>query len=171
MCPSGHVNYLFMFSNLPRCHQYTWLVGRVATVTATVETRRIAAFFVVDVWNENSNKWSDLKNLLVGGLRGSKVLVTTRNEKVADITRTASSYFLAGISKSNSWDLFKKMAFKDGEKPKNSKLAEIGREIVQKCARVPLAIRSIGSLLYFKNSLDEWLYFKNNGREYFMDLL
>jgi hypothetical protein len=160
-----------MFSNLPRCHQDMWLVGHVATVTATVETRRITTFFVVDVWNENSNKWSDLKNLLVGGLRGSKVLVTTRNEKVADITSTASSYFLVGISKSNSWDLFKKMAFKDGEEPKNPKLAEIGREIVQKCARVPLAIRSIGSLLYFKNSLDEWLYFKNNGREYFMDLL
>jgi hypothetical protein len=115
-----------------------------------------------DVWNENSNKWSDLKNLLVGGLRGSKVLVTTRNEKVANITRTASTYFLGGLSESNSWDLFKKMAFKDGEELKNPKLAEIGREIVQKCARAPLAIRSIGSLLYLKNSEAEWLSFKNN---------
>jgi hypothetical protein len=115
-----------------------------------------------DVWNENSNKWSDLKNLLVGGLRGSKVLVTTRNEKVADITRTASPYFLEGLSESNSWDLFKKMAFKDGEEPKNSKLVEIGKEIVKKCARIPLAMRSIGSLLYFKNSEAEWLYLKNN---------
>jgi Leucine-rich repeat (LRR) protein len=115
-----------------------------------------------DVWNENSNKWSDLKNLLVSGMRGSKVLVTTRNEKVANITCTASPYFLGGLSESNSWDLFKKMAFKDGEKPKNPKLVEIGREIVQKCARLPLAIRSIGSLLYFKSSVDEWLYFKNN---------
>jgi Leucine-rich repeat (LRR) protein len=115
-----------------------------------------------DVWNENSNKWSDFKNLLVGGLRGSKVLVTTRNEKVANITRTASTYFLGGLSESNSWDLFKKMAFKDGEELKNPKLAEIGREIVQKCAQVPLAIRSIGSLLYLKNSEVEWLSFKNN---------
>jgi len=115
-----------------------------------------------DVWNENSNKWSNFKNLLVGGLRGSKVLVTTRNEKVADITRTVSPYFLGGLSESNSWDLFKKMAFKDGEEAKNPKLVEIGREIVQKCAQVPLAIRSIGSLLYFKNSEADWLYFNNN---------
>jgi Leucine-rich repeat (LRR) protein len=115
-----------------------------------------------DVWNENSNKWSDLKNLLVGGLRGSKVLVTTRNEKVADIIRTASPYFLGGLSENNSWDLFKKMAFKDGEEAKNPKLVEIGKEIVKKCARVPLAIRSIGSLLYFKNSEAEWLKFQSN---------
>jgi hypothetical protein len=78
-----------------------------------------------DVWNENSNKWSNFKNLLVGGLRGSKVLVTTRNEKVADITRTVSPYFLGGLSESNSWDLFKKMSFKDGEEAKNTKLVEI----------------------------------------------
>jgi hypothetical protein len=115
-----------------------------------------------DVWNENSTKWSDLKNLLVGGLRGSKVLVTTRNEKVANITRTTSPYFLGGLFESNSWDLFKKMTFKDGEEPKNPKLVEIGKEIVKKCSQVPLAIGSIGSLLYFKNSEAEWLYFKNN---------
>jgi Leucine-rich repeat (LRR) protein len=115
-----------------------------------------------DVWNENTNKWSDLKNLLVGGLRGSKVLVTTRNGKVADITRTVSPYFLGGLSDSNSWNLFKKMAFKDGEEPKNPKLVEIGKEIVRKCAKVPLAIRSVGSLLYFKNSEVEWLKFQTN---------
>jgi Leucine-rich repeat (LRR) protein len=115
-----------------------------------------------DVWNEESNKWFDLKNLLVGGLRGSKVLVTTRNEIVANITRTASTYRLEDLSESNSWDLFKKMAFKDGEELTNPKLAEIGREIVQKCPRVPLAIRSIGSLLYLKNSEAEWLKFQTN---------
>lgn len=52
------------------------------------------------------------------------------------------------------------MAFKDGKEPKNPKLVEIGREIIKKCAQVPLAIRSIGSLLYFKNSEADWLYFK-----------
>jgi Leucine-rich repeat (LRR) protein len=54
------------------------------------------------------------------------------------------------------------MAFKHGEEPKNTRLVEIGKEIVQKCARVPLAIRSIGSLLYFKNSEAEWLKFQTN---------
>jgi hypothetical protein len=37
--------HLFLICNLPCCHQDTWLVGRVATITATVDTRRIAAIF------------------------------------------------------------------------------------------------------------------------------
>ncbi|XP_059450805.1 disease resistance protein RGA2-like [Corylus avellana] len=115
-----------------------------------------------DVWNENRGTWLDLETLLLGGLRGSKVLITTRSTKVAEITGTVSPYLLGGLSESNSWDLFKKMAFKDGKEPKNTKLVEIGREILQKCAQVPLAIRSIGSLLYFKNSEVDWLYFKNS---------
>ncbi|XP_059450865.1 putative disease resistance protein RGA1 [Corylus avellana] len=115
-----------------------------------------------DVWNENRGTWSNLEKLLVGGLRGSKVLITTRSEKVAEIIGTVSPYPLRGLSENNSWKLFKTMAFKDGEEPNNPKLVEIGREIIQKCAQVPLAIRSIGSLLYFKNSEDDWLYFKNH---------
>jgi Leucine-rich repeat (LRR) protein len=115
-----------------------------------------------DVWNENRDRWLSLKTLLVGGLRGSKVLITTRSMKVAEITGTMSPYLLGGLSESNSWELFMKMAFKDGEEPKNPNLVEIGKEIVQKCAQVPLAIRSIGSLLYFKDSEADWLYFKNN---------
>ncbi|XP_059450839.1 putative disease resistance protein RGA1 [Corylus avellana] len=115
-----------------------------------------------DVWNENRDRWLNLKTLLVGGLRGSKVLITTRSAKVAKITGTVSPYLLGGLSENNSWDLFKKMAFKNGEEPKNIELVKIGREIVRKCAWVPLAIRSIGSILYFKNSQDDWLYFKNN---------
>jgi len=115
-----------------------------------------------DVWNDNRDTWLSLETLLLGGPKGSKVLITTRSTKVAEITGTMSSYLLGGLSESNSWDLFKKMAFKDGEEAKNPKLVEIGREIIKKCAQVPLAIRSIGSLLYFKNSEADWLHFKNN---------
>jgi hypothetical protein len=115
-----------------------------------------------DVWNENRGAWLDLEKLLSGGLKGSKVLITTRSKRVAEITCTLPPYLLGGLSVSNSWDLFKRMAFKDGEEPENAKFVEIGREIIKKCAQVPLAIKSIGSLLYFKNSEADWLYFKNN---------
>ncbi|XP_059450875.1 putative disease resistance protein RGA4 [Corylus avellana] len=114
-----------------------------------------------DVWSGNRSTWLNLETLLSGGLKGSKVLITTRSKRVAEITGTMSPYFLGGLSESNSWNLFKRMAFKDGEEPKNPKLVEIGRDIVQKCAQVPLALRCIGSLLYFKNSETDWLYFKN----------
>ncbi|XP_062145327.1 putative disease resistance protein RGA3 [Alnus glutinosa] len=115
-----------------------------------------------DVWNENRNRWLSLKKLLVGGKRGSKILITTRSTIVAEITGTVSPYLLRGLSENNSWFLFEQMAFKDGEGARNPKLVEIGKEILHKCAQVPLAIRTIGSLLYFKNSEVDWLYFKNN---------
>ncbi|XP_059436100.1 putative disease resistance protein RGA3 [Corylus avellana] len=115
-----------------------------------------------DVWNENRDRWLSLKKLLVGGMRGSKILITTRSTIVAEITGTVSPYLLRGLSDNNSWSLFEKMAFKDGEGPRNPNLVEIGKEILQKCVQVPLAIRTIGSLLYFKNSEVDWLYFKNN---------
>jgi hypothetical protein len=115
-----------------------------------------------DVWNENCDTWLRLETLLLGGLRGSKVLITSRSIKVANITSEESPYFLEGLSKNDSWNLFKKMAFKDEEGLKNPKLVEIGMEIVQKCAHVPLAIKSIATLLYSNNSEAYWLSFKNN---------
>ncbi|XP_059450842.1 putative disease resistance protein RGA1 [Corylus avellana] len=137
-----------------------------------------------DVWSENRGTWLKLEILLSGGRKGSKVLITTRSKRVAEITGTMSPYLLGGLSESNSWNLFKKMAFKDGEEPKNPKLVEIGRVIVQKCAQVPLAIRSIGNygievevLIHlwaaqgFLHSSYGNRHLEDIGREYFMDLL
>ena len=42
---------------------------------------------------------------------------------------------------------------------KNKALVAIGRKIVEKCDGVPLAIRTIGSLLYLNTSEIEWQYF------------
>ncbi|XP_062175504.1 putative disease resistance protein RGA4 [Alnus glutinosa] len=115
-----------------------------------------------DVWNEDPKEWFDLKKLLMGGARGSRILVTTRSEKVANITYSIKPYLLKGLDEHKSWALFKQMAFEKGQEPKNPRIVEIGKEIVKKCVGVPLAIRTMGSLLYFKNSETEWLSFKDN---------
>ncbi|KAB1227627.1 putative disease resistance protein RGA4 [Morella rubra] len=121
-------------------------------------------YFLVldDLWNEDSEKWMSLKTLLVGGARGSRILVTTRTEKVAKIARAAKQYSLRGLGEDASWCLFKQMAFDKGEEPKNSRIVAIGKEILEKCVGVPLAIRIIGRLLYLRNSETEWLSFKTN---------
>ncbi|XP_039155886.1 putative disease resistance protein RGA3 [Eucalyptus grandis] len=96
----------------------------------------------------------------MGGSRGSKILITTRSSLVVEATDAKSIKFnLRGLSAEKSWDLFKKMAFKDGETSSDSVLEEIGRDIVKKCAGVPLAIKTIGSLLYTTKK-NEWLNFK-----------
>ena len=47
-----------------------------------------------DLWNEDNNKWLLLRNLLMGGARGSRIVVTTCSSKVAEITGTTSHYEL-----------------------------------------------------------------------------
>ncbi|XP_065870294.1 putative disease resistance protein RGA3 [Euphorbia lathyris] len=112
-----------------------------------------------DVWNEDVSKWFSLKDLLAGGARGSKIIITTRLRKVAEMSRPISIYELKGLSVNEAWLLFKQMAFKQGQVPNPSHEA-IGREIVGKCCGVPLSIRAIGGMLYSKDLESEWLLFK-----------
>ncbi|XP_075674209.1 putative disease resistance protein RGA4 [Castanea sativa] len=115
-----------------------------------------------DVWIEDKESWCGLKNFLIGGAKGSKVVVTTRTKLVADIISTISPYFLEGLSKSQSWLLLKKMAFKKDQETVNPILEEIGMEIVENCKGVPLVIKTIGRVLYFKDTKEEWSLIKNN---------
>ncbi|KAK3417211.1 hypothetical protein EUGRSUZ_H02950 [Eucalyptus grandis] len=113
-----------------------------------------------DLWNDDHRRWLELQPLLMGGIRGSKILITTRNRSVAQATDANSViHYLLGLSEEKSWDLFKKIALGDGEESLDSRLEEIGRDIVKRCVGVPLALKTIGSLLYAKN-VKEWLNFK-----------
>ncbi|XP_057976320.1 putative disease resistance protein RGA3 [Malania oleifera] len=114
-----------------------------------------------DVWNENCDMWLKLEDLLMGGAKGSKILVTTRSNIVAKVSSTIASYPLKGLTNGESRSLFKQMAFENGGEPRNPKIVTIGQEILKKCSGVPFAIRSLGSLLYCKDTEVEWMSFKN----------
>ena len=116
-----------------------------------------------DVWNENEERWCNLKRLLMGSARGSKVVITTRTTLVAEITGTITSpYILSGLPKDQSWFLLKQMAFGEGQDTIDPDIEAIGMDIVEKCQGVPLAIKTIGRVLYFKTTKAEWSYIKNN---------
>lgn len=115
-----------------------------------------------DVWTEDRVQWFELEQYLIGGQEGSWILVTTRSERTASIVGDGRMYRLQGLSVENSWQLFKKAAFKpDASNPPNN-LLDIGREIVDRCARVPLAIKVVGSLLYGQDSV-KWESFQKIG--------
>ncbi|XVF37654.1 hypothetical protein REPUB_Repub20aG0028300 [Reevesia pubescens] len=119
-----------------------------------------------DIWNDDLEKWRNLRNLLLGGAMGSWIVLTTRSGLVAEITGTFSSHILEGLSKSESWSLLKQMAFKEqSQESCSSHLEAIGMEIVEKCKGVPLALRTIGNVL-FKRTEAEWLKVKNNVFKY-----
>ncbi|XP_030965463.1 putative disease resistance protein RGA4 [Quercus lobata] len=117
-----------------------------------------------DVWNEDPHKWDSLKDLLVGGAKGSKIVITTRARLVAEITCPTSIYSLKGLNEVQSWLLFKQIAFRkgQGQGTNNPRLEEIGREIVRKCQGIPLAIKSIGNVLRLEKTEHKWLYVNNN---------
>ena len=58
-----------------------------------------------DMWNEDNTKWLLLKNLLMVGARGSRIVVTTRSEMVVSITRATSWYALGGLPVEKAWNL------------------------------------------------------------------
>lgn len=115
-----------------------------------------------DVWNEDPKRWLDLRDLLTCGAEGSRIIVTTRNKVVASIMGTSAPYELECLSNNECLSIFVKCAFKEGQVNANPELLEIGKAIVNKCGGIPLAVRTLGSLLCTKTEERDWLYIKDN---------
>lgn len=110
-----------------------------------------------DVWSENVRKWDDFKCLLRGGARGSKVIVTTRNESIAVMMGSIAPFQLKGLADDDCWTLFKHKAFGMERVKETPTLEAIGKEIVKKCGGVPLAVKALGSLMSTKRDEVEWI--------------
>ncbi|XP_048432380.1 putative disease resistance protein RGA1 [Pyrus x bretschneideri] len=116
-----------------------------------------------DVWNEDRNKWCQLRDMLTEGAKvGTKVLVTTRNSSVASIMGTVESINLDLLSFEDCLSLFVKCAFKEGQERQHPSLYEMGKDIVRKCGGVPLAVKTLGSQLYSKTDERQWKLIKDS---------
>ncbi|XP_028073414.1 putative disease resistance protein RGA3 [Camellia sinensis] len=108
-----------------------------------------------DVWDDDQDKWDELKNSLACGSKGASIIVTTRVAKVASIRRTVPAHHLPFLSEEDCWLLFKQRAFGHGNEERPN-LVAIGKEIVKKCGGVPLAAKALGGLLRFKSEERDW---------------
>ncbi|XP_052880347.1 putative disease resistance protein RGA3, partial [Gossypium arboreum] len=117
-----------------------------------------------DVWNENQAKWVELRNLLrsTDGFSRSKIIVTTRHSNVVLIMSPIRPYILEGLPLEDCLTLFTKWAFNDGAEKHYPNLIRIGEEIVKKCKGVPLAVRTLGSLLFQKTDESDWIYIRDS---------
>ncbi|XP_039163102.1 disease resistance protein RGA2-like [Eucalyptus grandis] len=97
-----------------------------------------------DLWDAKSETWPNLKSLLMGGTRGSKILITTRLPLVAEITSPAPPLLLEGLFESDSLDLLMRMAGRKEGGIQDLDMLAIGKEIVRNCFGVPLVVRTIG---------------------------
>jgi disease resistance protein RPM1 len=129
------------------------------------ENLRRKRYLVVldDIWSTKA--WDCLKKAFPADRsNGSRLLLTTRNKNAAlHVDPQTTPYDLEFLSKQNSWELFCKKAFIDGSDTTCSPLLEeIGKEIVERCAGLPLAIIVIGGLLSRKRRPSEWERILNN---------
>ncbi|KAG6692063.1 hypothetical protein I3842_10G094400 [Carya illinoinensis] len=115
-----------------------------------------------DIWNENRNKWIESIDLLNGGSHGSVVVVMTRSHNVSSILDPIYTHSLDGLSNEKSLSLFVKCAFKEGEDKRHLGLLSIAEEIVKKCKGLPLAVKSLGGILYSKVDEREWNSVRDN---------
>ncbi|XP_020237491.1 putative disease resistance RPP13-like protein 1 [Cajanus cajan] len=109
-----------------------------------------------DVWNEKRERWEAVQTPLKYGAPGSRILVTTRTMKVASTMRSNKELHLQRLQDDHCWKVFAKHAFQDDNPQLNGELKEISIKIVEKCKGLPLALKTIGSLLYTKSSVSEW---------------
>ncbi|KAJ8775028.1 hypothetical protein K2173_020032 [Erythroxylum novogranatense] len=109
-----------------------------------------------DVWNDRYDHWDILLKPLKAGAKGSKIIVTTRLQSVASVMEDVHTHHLKEISEEECRALFSKHAFGGRNSSAYPKLEEIGREIVKKCNGLPLAAKSLGSLLHSKRKPEEW---------------
>ncbi|KAK4438059.1 putative disease resistance protein RGA3 [Sesamum alatum] len=116
-----------------------------------------------DIWNQDQEEWDKLRLLFSAGVDGSRVLVTTRCQKVAMLIDSSAAYHLKRLCEEDSWALFKKRAFfHQGEEENNQSLLAVGKEIVRKCDGVPLAAKVLGGLMSFKREERDWLHLQHS---------
>ncbi|RVW72204.1 putative disease resistance RPP13-like protein 1 [Vitis vinifera] len=109
-----------------------------------------------DVWNENCHEWDTLCMPMRAGAAGSKLIVTTRNEGVAAVTRTCPAYPLRELSNNDCLSLFTQQALRTRNFDAHPHLKELGEEIVRRCKGLPLAAKALGGMLRNQLSRDAW---------------
>ncbi|XP_055834856.1 putative disease resistance RPP13-like protein 1 [Solanum dulcamara] len=108
-----------------------------------------------DVWNENYNKWDDLRNLFVQGDIGSKIIVTTRKKSVA-LMMGRGAIYVGILSSEDSWALFKRHSLENRDPEEHPEFEEVGKQIADKCRGLPLALKALAGSLRSKSKVDEW---------------
>jgi len=118
-------------------------------------------FFLIldDVWNEDHDKWDDLKEQLlkINSKNGNAVVVITHSKKVADMMKTSPGiqHEPGRLSADQCWSIIKQKVSRGGRETIASDLESIGKDIAKKCGGLPLLATVLGGTLRQKET-QEW---------------
>ncbi|CAL9116031.1 unnamed protein product, partial [Musa acuminata var. zebrina] len=107
-----------------------------------------------DVWNEDRQNWEIFRAPLWYGEPGSKILVTTRSKKIAEMV--GNPIPLGVLDEASYWKLFKKCAFGSEYAGEFPQLEAIAKKIVGRLKGLPLAARTVGGLLKAQMNEKHW---------------
>ncbi|PON41077.1 NB-ARC domain, LRR domain containing protein [Parasponia andersonii] len=110
-----------------------------------------------DIWRIDD--WDSLRRAFPRGVRGSKIVFTTRSKQVASYANPHDCAIEPPLlTPEGSWELLQRKAM-----PRDifgnyhsSQFEHMGKEMVNKCGGLPFAIVVLGGLLRTKRSYDEW---------------
>ncbi|XP_028751399.1 putative disease resistance protein At1g50180 [Neltuma alba] len=132
----------------------------VAKMLYQVQMEKKCFVIIDDIWSVET--WTSLSPAFPNGRGecGSKILLTSRNTEVAlHVDPTCFLHQPRCLNEDDSWELFQKKAFPikgDPDFTINTQKEKLGREMVGKCAGLPLAIIVLGGLLATKPTLECW---------------
>ncbi|KAE8773661.1 putative disease resistance protein RGA3 [Hordeum vulgare] len=121
-----------------------------------------------DLWEEDTAKLERLKQMLQHGCKGSRVIVTTRNQSVVNKLNTgvlankrkfcpvpsSDQINLSVLSTDDCWEVMKQTAF--GPDDDKAELEEIGRKIAENCGGVPLVAIALGQVMSEVRTVEAW---------------
>ncbi|XP_072954316.1 putative disease resistance protein RGA3 isoform X2 [Typha angustifolia] len=138
-----------------KCPRLENLDALQSTLKDMIKSKRVL-LVLDDVWcykSENEREWEQLLAPLAFGKRGSKILVTSRPENMPNMPvalHSQSIMKLKDLGEDEFVSLFMHHAFR-GTKLSESHLQEelekIGKQILQKLCRSPLAAKAVGGQL------------------------
>ncbi|GLT63029.1 hypothetical protein SLA2020_356230 [Shorea laevis] len=116
-----------------------------------------------DIWNKKYDLWDRLQRPFLSGASGSKIIVTTRDENIGKMMKGNDKvYSLALLENDACLSLFARHALGVENFDAYPNLKGVGEKIVEKCKRLPLAIKTLSGLLRGKPHLHEWEYILNS---------
>ncbi|XP_078152548.1 putative disease resistance protein RGA3 [Carex rostrata] len=114
-----------------------------------------------DVWNENQSLWDSIR-VPFKEAKLVRILVTTRNQKVADVMQTTTCFRPTNMPEDSCWQLFRHFAFLGTSDTMPPHLVNMGKDIMRKCGGLPLAVKSIASLLRYQTDEERWIEILEN---------